>query len=83
MTGPEHYRKADEILAFVARRKAKLNGQRMSAEAVGTEMAVLDAELAEAHVHATLALAAATAQNIRQRSAMDAGLADEWMVVTQ
>ncbi len=63
MTGPEHYRKAEEILAFVASRKAPMNGQQKGVELVMAEMAIIDSDLREAQIHATLALAAATAAN--------------------
>lgn len=56
MTGPEHYRKAEEALAQLPE----------SAAGGHWERALLD----EAQVHATLALAAATAANIRRNGAV-------------
>ncbi|MFD3999923.1 hypothetical protein [Streptomyces rubiginosohelvolus] len=53
MTGPEHYRKAEDILDDLRRASASIV-QQPRPETV-TQM------LAEAQVHATLALAAATA----------------------
>jgi hypothetical protein len=71
MTGPEHYREAERILAFIAARKRPMNGQTMPNGQVLAEMAIIDSDIREAQVHATLALAAATAQNIRRNGAAD------------
>lgn len=55
MTGPEHYREAERLLA-----EAFDDSETASAKEI----------LAEAQVHATLALAAATALNVASGSAM-------------
>ncbi|HEY1243261.1 MAG TPA: hypothetical protein VGF29_00385 [Hyphomicrobiaceae bacterium] len=52
MTGPEHYKEAEKIVRSIRLDQARL-AQRATAEAVAQA-------LAEAQVHATLALAAAT-----------------------
>jgi hypothetical protein len=73
VTGPEHYRQAEQLLAAVNRRIA---GDDRS-EYVQT--ASRRAELrAEAQVHATLALAAATATGTSDHPAADW---DEWRPV--
>lgn len=56
MTGPEHYRAAELLLDEVT----GIEGREDRIE-----------HLATAQVHATLALAAATAQNIRRNGAAD------------
>ncbi|MFB7711642.1 hypothetical protein [Streptomyces sp. NPDC056105] len=58
MTGPEHYREAEKLLGYAEARDAE---QRGDAE----DMSLL----AEAQVHATLALAAGTALANADRSA--------------
>lgn len=56
MTGPEHYREAERLLSFQYERGPG-----------GVLVEQVDPEsIALAQVHATLALAAATAQNIRR-----------------
>lgn len=71
MTGPEHYREAERLLARLAdedvMQDAKDTGISADAFAV-----VLSHTVAEAQVHATLALAAATAA-----SQVDAWLGDD------
>jgi hypothetical protein len=52
MNGPEHYREAEKLLGYAEARDAEQRGD-------ATDMSLL----AEAQVHATLALAAATALN--------------------
>jgi hypothetical protein len=55
-TGPEHYRRAEQILGELNDAAPKVFGPTMD-----TAQAVFSASLATAQVHATLALAAATA----------------------
>lgn len=62
MTGPEHYQAAESLLQQLQKAQASMAGNSPSAEKVAAVMA-------EAQVHATLALAAATA--------MSAPVADE------
>lgn len=54
MTGPEHYRAAEKLLEQVADLHGRL-----------TPVAALEVLVAEAQGHATLAIAAATAQRLR------------------
>ncbi|WP_282790835.1 hypothetical protein [Streptomyces sp. CC224B] len=56
MTGPEHYRRAESLLEQLRKAHASLT------ETVKPERAA--AVMAEAQVHATLALAAATADHV-------------------
>jgi len=77
MNGPEHYREAERILAFIAARKGPMNGQVQTHDAVLAAMAIIDSDLREAQIHATLAVAAASAQNIRRNGALEGGT-DEW-----
>lgn len=76
MTGPEHYRKAEDLagqaLAALTSDDSRVSGQ-------GRQMAH-DMLISRAQVHATLALAAATAQNIRRNGALDGGT-DAWAEV--
>lgn len=58
MTGPEHYRKAESLVAQAAEVVATANRQCAS---LPTTMAAHNMLTAEAQVHATLALAAAAA----------------------
>lgn len=55
MTGPEHYRQAEELLGQLRKAQSSMSSS-VSPERVAAVMA-------EAQVHATLALAAATAMN--------------------
>ncbi len=71
MTGPEHYRKAEEALAKLPESVAGGHYER----------ALLD----EAQVHATLAVAAATAATTRRTSTatteIDVAIRDDWAAV--
>jgi len=62
MTGPEHYRKAEKVLASLDR--ARDEDVRINHEKAATA-------LAEAQVHATLALAAVTAHHMVATSGND------------
>lgn len=78
MTGPEHYRQAEAIMAELAIQTEALRrrGKIPVAEAQQT-LGEFQASLQAAQVHATLALAAASAQNIRRNGALDGGI-DGW-----
>ncbi|MFD7855202.1 hypothetical protein ACFV6B_13075 [Streptomyces microflavus] len=67
MTGPEHYRKAEEILGALKSARADANRRIVPERAAVT--------LAEAQVHATLALAAVTAHHMVATTGNDR---DEW-----
>ncbi|MFJ1782449.1 hypothetical protein ACIOKA_37720 [Streptomyces anulatus] len=69
MTGPEHYRKAEEILSGLEDARADTSRRIVPERAT--------ARLAEAQVHATLALAAVTAHHMVATSGNDR---DEWSV---
>ena len=62
MTGPEHYKKAEE---FAERADAVMDAEWGIYASMGTQERIQrrTADLAAAQVHATLALAAATADN--------------------
>jgi hypothetical protein len=86
MTGPEHYKAAEELIEAargLGANAAEVARGYMEKGIVFDPVKAMQGALSEAQVHATLALAAATAQNIRQRNAMDAGLADDWVQVSQ
>lgn len=68
MNGPEHYRTAEALLEVIAARMAA--GKHLA-------RGDMDSTTALAQVHATLALAAASAQNIRRNGALEGGT-DEW-----
>lgn len=59
MTGPEHFREAERLLAESERSIA--DGARVGIQALDAALEVSAASIAAAQVHATLALAAATA----------------------
>ncbi len=63
MTGPEHYRAAEKLIEVAEYAPAT------EAEGIMTDR--VRYALAVAQVHATLALAAASAQNIRRNGAVD------------
>ncbi|MFJ6238955.1 hypothetical protein ACIQH0_33290 [Streptomyces griseus] len=69
MTGPEHYRKAEEILDTLKAARSKPGFQIIPEKAA--------VALAEAQVHATLALAAVTAHHMVATTGNDR---DEWSV---
>ncbi|MDX3033924.1 hypothetical protein [Streptomyces scabiei] len=73
MTGPEHYREAERLLA-VASESKDTTFEGHNPEADGT--------IAEAHVHATLALAAATALGSTRTGAMPAADYEAWRVTS-
>lgn len=76
MTGPEHYREAERLLR---------NVDAASASEIGDHPDVVALAIAEAQVHATLALAAATAYPAvkdREPSGAVAEDAAAWAAVT-
>ena len=84
MTGPEHYREAERLIAIAAKLTMETVEHAKDNGANAAEMQVMAAHsanfLAEAQVHATLALAAASAQNIRNNGAVCARV-DDWNAV--
>ncbi|HEY9354529.1 MAG TPA: hypothetical protein VIP28_14800 [Nocardioides sp.] len=60
-SGAQHYQMAEQTLAAIEARRAELNGQAMSEIAIASTSLDLSTALSMAQVHATLALAAATA----------------------
>jgi hypothetical protein len=76
-TGPEHYRAAEGCMDSADRVVKSVEGKRMTEHESGMLRADIAATLAAAQVHATLALAAATAQNIRRNGAFMARV-DDW-----
>lgn len=83
MTGAEHYKQA-EVLVEAARQlglKAPQLAEAFAEAGVAYDApAAMSAVLAEAQVHATLALAAATALNIRRNGSfpLDVEALDAW-----
>lgn len=78
MTGPAHYKEAERLLAGSPVSDADREdgiGPRSGFWAP-TEM-----ELRAAQAHATLALAAASAQNIRRNGAVDVDASGDWTEV--
>jgi len=69
-SGPYHYRAAEALLQMLERK-------------AGTQVprGDIDTTCAWAQVHATLALAAATAANIRRNGAMAVGECEDWSEV--
>lgn len=63
MTGPEHYRAAEALLQMLERKAGRPNAQVPRGD--------IDTTCAWAQVHATLAAAAAAAQNIRRNGAVE------------
>lgn len=61
MTGPEHYLEAERLLTQAKAEDQRLTGQAMSPEVAAQTHLTLNRMVADAQVHATLALAAATA----------------------
>ncbi|MFI7449589.1 hypothetical protein ACIBQX_18980 [Nonomuraea sp. NPDC049714] len=55
MTGPEHYQRAENLLRDLTKAECSMSGR--------TDQVAMERTLAKAQVHATLALAAATALN--------------------
>ncbi len=75
-SGPKHYRMAEYILD--AAKKFMAESVAEASEAEMSEIATQHgAMVAQAQVHATLVLAAASAQNIRRNGALEGGT-DEW-----
>lgn len=79
MNGPAHYREAERLLAGRTYPASAEDG--LPERHYGPD----DREIAEAQVHATLALAAATASNIRRNGAVENArfeggnpVAEEW-----
>ena len=60
-SGAQHYQMAEQTLAAIEARRAELNGQAMTEIAIASTSLDLSTALSMAQVHATLALAAATA----------------------
>lgn len=82
MTGPEHYRTAEILIE--AARDLGLNAAEVAKSLGNPDADIIKAiaqVLAEAQVHATLALAAATAQNIERNNARANVAADTWTEV--
>lgn len=64
MTGPEHYAKAESLLAEANEVSAEIAGRAMSYQEAAAFQSILAAQIAVAQVHATLALAAAQAAGL-------------------
>lgn len=79
MTGPEHYHVAERLLSAASHWSGDpaASSDRSSAEPVN--IVAHDALVAEAQVHATLALAAATVQ---QQINLDGQSTEHWAQVT-
>lgn len=69
MTGPEHYREAERLLAALYQPGAEPN-------------VLVETILAEAQVHATLGLAAATAARLADRYVGDGEHINDWTQAT-
>lgn len=77
MTGPEHYRRAEGCMDAADQLVQTNRGKRLPQHEAEALRADVLGTLAAAQVHATLALAAASAQNIRRNGALEGGT-DEW-----
>lgn len=71
MNGPQHFREAERLMRDAGR----------SAEDGPYYMDDVATTIAAAHVHAALALAAASAQNIRRNGAIDVDACGDWTEV--
>ena len=81
MTGPEHYAKAEGMIRSAAQMAARTRGADRTPEELRDLKDSVDASLAAAQVHATLALAAVTATLIPVRDGMghdNANRVDQW-----
>jgi hypothetical protein len=76
MTGAEHYREAERLLTAANRKLAPQNREYVNGREARAELR------AEAQVHATLALAAATALAPAAKGFSDAGR-KEWEAATE
>lgn len=72
MTGPEHYRKAERLLDGV-NESLHIVQQYQDDPQVAEGVALIGIQMAAAQAHATLALAAATADPLAMRSNTDDG----------
>ena len=63
MTGPEHYIKAEALIRGAARYAERTEAKDLTAEELRDLKDSVTSSLAAAQVHATLALAAATAEH--------------------
>lgn len=61
MTGPEHYKQAEKILGGLDEVRDVLKSGKATAADVNAGIALINGLIAEAQIHATLALTAATA----------------------
>lgn len=80
MTGPEHYREAERLIGMFVEENDRLARARVSVAEGQAKNSGLALIITAAQVHATLALAAASAQNIRRNGAVEIE-ADEWEAV--
>jgi len=64
VTGPEHYKQAEKILGGLdaVRDQLTAGGQKASVADVSAGIAIINGLIAAAQIHATLAVAAATAE---------------------
>jgi hypothetical protein len=71
VTGPDHYREAERLLATAKDTHAKVVDKTLTAGQWQQTLDTIAIVVAEAQVHATLALAAATAASIRRNGAVE------------
>ena len=64
MTGPEHYKRAEKLISGLNEMRAVLETGRASVAEVAAGSALINGLIAEAQVHATLALAASQLRSL-------------------
>jgi hypothetical protein len=62
VTGPEHYKQAEKILGGLDTVRDQLTAGKPTTADVNAGIAIINGLIAEAQIHATLAVAAATAE---------------------
>lgn len=72
MSGPAHYREAERIYALATRENDRLSRSFGPVDQITAEQRAVANIVAIGHGHAALALAAATAMNIRRNGAVEA-----------
>ncbi|MFE9391629.1 hypothetical protein [Streptomyces sp. NPDC006784] len=77
MTGPEHYREAEQLLSDASYQRDR-NGHPVRKDGTTFQPGEHAALIARAQVHATLALAAATAAQLADRYVGDGAHINNW-----
>ena len=82
--GPQHYRQAEKAIEQFTIQMARSTARAATVRSAEVARAIVDGPgvlLELAQVHATLALAAASAQNIRRNGAVDVNACGDWTEV--